>query len=78
MIPFVSLIFFSLRYVRWIGSDRSFWFSFVRATEGDAGGGLLDAVAKVAKLTVRVWGDADGRLRLLHQASFGGREVDLW
>lgn len=65
-------------YVTWVGSDSTFWLSFIRATEGDPGGGLLDAVAKVARLTVRVWGDQRGRLTLLHSAAFGGRDVDLW
>lgn len=68
-------------YVTWVGSDTTFWLSFIRATEGDPGGGLLDAVAKVACLTVRVWGEdlkRQGRLTLLHSAAFGGRDVDLW
>eukprot|EP00913_Durusdinium_trenchii_P018203 g17101.t1 len=76
-------------YVAWVRSDSTFWLSFLRAPEGvifarpgDRGGGLLDAVAKVACLTVRVWGEgARGvapRLVLLHTAPFGGREVDLW
>lgn len=68
-------------YVTWVGSDTTFWLSFIRATEGDPGGGLLDAVAKVARLTVRVWGEDRGRLSLLHSAAFGGRDgrdVDLW
>lgn len=68
-------------YVTWVGSDTTFWLSFIRATEGDPGGGLLDAVAKVARLSVRVWGEERGRLSLLHSAAFGGRDgrdVDLW
>ncbi|CAK9007844.1 unnamed protein product [Durusdinium trenchii] len=44
-------------YVAWVRSDSTFWLSFLRAPEGDRGGGLLDAVAKVACLTVRVWGE---------------------
>eukprot|EP00435_Cladocopium_sp_Y103_P074345 s105_g48.t1 len=70
-----------IKYVTWVGSDTTFWLSFIRATEGDPGGGLLDAVAKVACLTVRVWGEdlkRQGRLTLLHSAAFGGRDVDLW
>jgi len=66
-------------YVAWVGSDSTFWLSFIRGAEGDSGGGLLDAVAKVACLTVRVWGEGpSGRLTLLHMAPFGGRDVDLW
>ncbi|CAJ1423787.1 unnamed protein product [Effrenium voratum] len=66
-------------YVSWVGSDFSFWLSFLRPGGGDRGGGLLDAIAKVAGLTVRVWAeDAQRSLALLHTARFGGREVDLW
>eukprot|EP00438_Fugacium_kawagutii_P035837 Skav200289 [mRNA] locus=scaffold2127:349299:356809:+ [translate_table: standard] len=63
------------------------WLSYLKyGYVGDRGGGLLDAVAKVACLTVRVWGEEGGikgapgepSLRLLHSASFGGRDVDLW
>eukprot|EP00927_Polykrikos_kofoidii_P074632 TRINITY_DN70668_c0_g1_i1.p1 TRINITY_DN70668_c0_g1~~TRINITY_DN70668_c0_g1_i1.p1 ORF type:complete len:540 (+),score=101.81 TRINITY_DN70668_c0_g1_i1:87-1706(+) len=44
-------------YVRWLGEDESFWLSFVRGCGGDRGGGLLDAIAKVQRLTVRVWSE---------------------
>lgn len=71
-------------YVEWVGSDSSFWLSFVRGVGGERGGGLLDALAKVFRLTVRVWAEdrASGRtapdLELVHEVAYGGRQVDLW
>merc|ERR1711920_573248 len=70
-------------YVEWIGSDMSFWLSFVRGLDGERAGGLLDALAKVKGITVRVWSEAVGEaepppLELVHTAPFGGHEVDLW
>jgi len=78
-------------YVHWVGSDHSFWLSFVRGCGGsDRAGGLLDALAKVFALTVRVWSETtsgDGGvhvgkalpdLELVHEATYGGRMVNLW
>merc|ERR1740121_1752446 len=78
-------------YVQWVGSDHSFWLSFVRGCGGnDRGGGLLDALAKVFTLTVRVWSESAGSdgtdaagkalqdLELVHEAAYGGRVVNLW
>lgn len=81
-------------YLQWVGSDHSFWLSFVRGCGGnDRGGGLLDALAKVFELTVRVWSESSASdcagassrasrsspdLELLHEAMYGGRVVDLW
>jgi len=69
-------------YVEWIGSDMSFWLSFVRGLGSERTGGLLDALAKVCRLTVRVWCESRSRsgadLELVHEVPFGGREVDLW
>eukprot|EP00931_Biecheleriopsis_adriatica_P114651 TRINITY_DN90571_c0_g1_i1.p1 TRINITY_DN90571_c0_g1~~TRINITY_DN90571_c0_g1_i1.p1 ORF type:complete len:492 (-),score=80.66 TRINITY_DN90571_c0_g1_i1:90-1565(-) len=68
-------------YVSWVGSDASFWLSFVRGCGGsDRGGGLLDALAKVGGLTVRVWSEGSRAplLELVHEAKFGDRIVNLW
>lgn len=77
-------------YISWVGSDSSFWLSFVRGCGDDKGGGLLDALAKVRGLTVRVWAETtdiaglpggERRLELVHEAAFGGRggqTVNLW
>jgi len=77
-------------YVEWIGKDMSFWLSFVRGIAGERVGGLLDALAKVQGLTVRVWAEAIARgadgarraaeseLELVHEAKYGGAEVNLW
>merc|ERR1740121_3399794 len=71
-------------YIQWVGSDHSFWLSFVRGCGGnDRGGGLLDALAKVFTLTVRVWSESVGSdggdvVELVHEAAYGGRIVNLW
>lgn len=74
-------------YVAWVGSDSLFWLSFIRGVGGEGAGGLLDALAKVMGLTVRIWAershgrdnrDEEPDLSLVHKASFGPREVDLW
>lgn len=74
-------------YIHWVGTDSGFWLSFVRACgNNDRAGGLLDALAKVYALTVRVWADKDSkdncderpRLELVHEVKFGSRHVDLW
>eukprot|EP00933_Yihiella_yeosuensis_P008664 TRINITY_DN11424_c2_g1_i1.p1 TRINITY_DN11424_c2_g1~~TRINITY_DN11424_c2_g1_i1.p1 ORF type:complete len:457 (+),score=89.24 TRINITY_DN11424_c2_g1_i1:69-1439(+) len=75
-------------YVAWVGSDATFWLSFLRGCGGaDNGGGLLDALAKAAGLTVRVWAEGYKQrngtsgstdLELVHEARFGTREVNLW
>merc|ERR1712151_694648 len=68
-------------YVEWIGSDMSFWLSFVRSLGDERTGGLLDAIAKVKNLPVRVWSEAINEgdpppLELVHTAPYGGHEVD--
>lgn len=74
-------------YVTWVGSDTSFWLSFVRGCGDDRGGGLLDALAKVCGLTVCVWAEgttptdsskSEPDLELVHEAAFGDRVVHLW
>lgn len=77
-------------YVGWVGSDSSFWLSFVRGCGNERTGGLLDALAKVCKLTVYVWAEKlfataersrlfeEPELELVHKASFGARTVHLW
>lgn len=77
-------------YVGWVGSDRSFWLSFVRGCGNERTGGLLDALAKVCKLTVYVWAEKlfataersrvfeEPELELVHKATFGARTVHLW
>lgn len=78
-------------YVEWIGRDMSFWLSFVRGIAGERVGGLLDALAKAQGLTVRVWAEAAisrgdygahrnaaSELELVHEAKYGGAEVNLW
>jgi len=81
-------------YVAWVGSDSLFWLSFIRSCDGDQGaGGLLDALAKVQGLTVRVWAETSATggarcrggsateeppLELVHTAAFGPKEIDLW
>mmetsp|Transcript_108210 Transcript_108210/g.316482 ORF Transcript_108210/g.316482 Transcript_108210/m.316482 type:complete len:747 (+) Transcript_108210:174-2414(+) len=78
-------------YVEWMGRDSSFWLSFLRNVSGESTGGLLDALAKVQRLTVRVWSEvrmqngASGQagaalpdLELVHEARHGGKEVDLF
>lgn len=76
-------------YVGWVGSDRSFWLSFVRGCGSERTGGLLDALAKVHRLTVCVWSEGppglspgavhkEPDLELVHEATFGGRVVHLW
>jgi len=76
-------------YVEWIGRDMSFWLSFLRGITGERVGGLLDALAKVQGLTVRVWAEAiprgadggrgaEAELELVHEAKYGGAEVNLW
>jgi len=59
-------------YVAWVGSDMTFWLSFVRGFGGnDRCGGILDALAKVRGLTVRVW--TDGQSQSSKCASVAGR-----
>jgi len=74
-------------YVEWMGNDSSFWLSFLRNVSGESTGGLLDALAKVLRLTVRVWSEvrmqngtssAPPDLELVHEACHGGKEVDLF
>ncbi|CAE7235662.1 unnamed protein product [Symbiodinium natans] len=68
-------------YVSWVGSDATFWLSFLRGCgSSDHAGGLLDALAKVAGLTIRVWAEGHKAplLCLLHEARFGSRLVNLW
>jgi hypothetical protein len=76
-------------YVRWVGSDRSFWLSFVRGCGNERTGGLLDALAKVRKLNVYIWADKLGAsekpqlgeeplLELVHEALFGAKTLHLW
>ncbi|CAE7903650.1 unnamed protein product [Symbiodinium microadriaticum] len=68
-------------YVSWVGSDDTFWLSFLRGCgSSEHSGGLLDAIAKVAGLTIRVWAEGHQAplLSLLHEARFGSRLVNLW
>lgn len=74
-------------YVEWMGKDSSFWLSFLRNVSGESTGGLLDALAKVTRLTVRVWSEVRMQngagsglpdLELVHEARHGGKEIDLF
>lgn len=78
-------------YVSWVGTDRSFWLSFVRGCGNERTGGLLDALAKVCNLTVCIWAEKlaahenwrtpcaeEPELELVHEATFGGKTIHLW
>merc|ERR1712072_506178 len=68
-------------YVGWVGTDESFWLSFVRGCGNERAGGLLDALAKICKLNVFIWSEKlglDPELELVHEVNFGSKVVHLW
>jgi len=73
-------------YVAWVGTDRSFWLSFVRGCGNERTGGLLDALAKVRGVTVCIWAEKlqnvgvsdEPELEMVHEASFGTKTIHLW